>query len=64
MALFKELGAEEATRQIAAAWRSFLATADGTIAITRLAGLDEARRVFLEMVAGKVDPAQGIVIEP
>lgn len=64
VALFKELGAEEATRQIAAAWRRFLQAAQGTIAITRIGGLDEARRVFLEMVAGKIDPAQGIVIEP
>lgn len=64
VALFQELGTEEATRQIAAAWRGFLDAAAGTIAITRLAGLSEARRVFAEMVAGRVDPAQGIVIEP
>lgn len=64
VALFRELGTEEATRQIAMAWRNFLAAAEGTIAITRLNGLDEARRVFLEMVAGRVDPAQGIVIAP
>jgi len=64
VALFKELGTAEATRQIAAAWRGFLAASEGTIAITRLSGLAEARRVFTEMVAGKVDPSQGIVIEP
>jgi hypothetical protein len=64
VALNKELGPAEATRQMAAASRGFLAVSEGTIAITRLAGLDEARRVFTEMVAGKVDPSQGIVIEP
>lgn len=64
VALYKELGAEEATRQMASAWRGFLRAAEGAIAITRLAGLDEARRVFTHMVAGKVDPSQGIVIEP
>jgi hypothetical protein len=64
VALFKELGTEEATRQIGAAWREFLGVAQGTIAITRLSGLEEARRMFLEMVTGKIDPAQGIVIEP
>lgn len=64
VALFRELGTEEATRQIAAAWRGFLAAAQGTIAITRLHGLAEARRVFCDMLAGKVDPSQGIVIEP
>ncbi len=64
VALFKELGAAEATRQIAAAWHGFLAASEGAIAITRLHGLDEARRVFTEMVAGKADPSQGIVIAP
>ena len=64
VALFRELGTTEATRQIAAAWRGFLAASEGTIAITRLQGLAEARRVFAEMVSGKVDPSQGIVIEP
>lgn len=64
VALFKEVGAEEATRQMAGAWRAFLAAAQGTIAITRLEGLDEARRVFTEMLSGKIDPSQGIVIEP
>jgi len=63
VALFKELGVEEASRQIAVSWQAFLDAADSTIAITRLSGLSEARRVFLEMVAGKVDPSQGIVIE-
>lgn len=63
-ALYKELGTEEATRLIAGAWRGFLAATQGSIAITRLAGLEEARRVFGEMVAGKIDPAQGLVIEP
>ncbi|MFL0671681.1 MAG: DUF2855 family protein [Erythrobacter sp.] len=64
VAFYKELGPAEATRQMASAWRGFLAVSEGTIAITRLAGLDEARRVFTEMVAGKVDPSQGIVIQP
>lgn len=64
VALFRELGPEEATRQIAVAWQGFLAAMQRSIAVTRLHGLGEARRVFCEMVGGKVDPAQGIVIEP
>jgi hypothetical protein len=64
VALFKELGASEATRQITESWRNFLTSAKGAIAIKRLSGLAEARRVFGEMIAGKVDPTQGIVIEP
>jgi len=49
---------------VASAWREFLAAAEGTIAIERHKGLEAARAVFLEMLAGKVDPAKGIVIEP
>ncbi|ODS99278.1 MAG: hypothetical protein ABS49_08400 [Erythrobacter sp. SCN 62-14] len=64
VALFREVGVEEATRQIAKAWHGFLKAAEGTITITRLAGLDEARRVFVEMLSGKINPAQGLVIEP
>lgn len=64
VAFFKAHGAADGGRLIAAAWQEFLKAAEGTVAITRLAGLEQARRVFLEMVAGKVDPAQGLVIEP
>ena len=49
---------------VAAAWRAFLSGAEGTIAIERLPGLDAARTVFTSMVAGQIDPAKGIVIEP
>jgi hypothetical protein len=64
VALFKEVGPEEASRQMAASWHSFLGAAQGTITITHHKGLDEARRVFAEMLSGKIDPSQGIVIEP
>lgn len=64
VAFFKAHGAEEGGKLVAAAWRDFLAAADGTVAIERHMGLAAARAVFLEMVAGKVDPAKGIVIEP
>ncbi|MBI1401869.1 MAG: DUF2855 family protein [Porphyrobacter sp.] len=64
VAFFKAHGAEEGGRLVAEAWRGFLAAMEGTIAIERLSGLDAARSVFLDMLAGKVDPARGIVIEP
>jgi hypothetical protein len=64
VAFFKAHGAEEGGRLTAAAWREFLEAAGGTIAIERHSGLEAARGVFLEMLAGKVDPARGIVIEP
>jgi hypothetical protein len=64
VAFFKTHGPEEGGKLVAAAWREFLKAAEGTIAIERHAGLEAARKVFLEMLAGKVDPARGIVIEP
>lgn len=64
VAFFKSHGAEEGGRLVAAAWREFLKAAEGTIAIERLPGLEAARDVFTSMVAGQIDPAKGIVIEP
>ncbi len=64
VAFFKAHGPEEGGKLVAQAWRGFLAAADGTIAIERHKGLDAAREVYLAMLAGKVDPAKGIVIEP
>ena len=64
VAFFKAHGAEEGGKLVAAAWREFLKAAEGTIAIERHKGLDAARGVFTSMVAGQIDPAKGIVIEP
>ncbi|WP_086617266.1 DUF2855 family protein [Erythrobacter tepidarius] len=63
-AFFKAHGPEEGGRLIAAAWRAFLAASAGAITIARLPGLAAARDVFTAMVAGRADPAKGIVIEP
>ena len=62
--LFKEVGPQEAGKQMAESWRGFLEDAGSSVAIERHAGLDAARSIFVEMVAGSVDPARGIVIEP
>jgi hypothetical protein len=64
VAFFKAYGPEEGGRLVAAAWRDFLAAAEGSVAIERLRGLAAARDVFAAMVAGRIDPAKGIVIEP
>jgi hypothetical protein len=64
VAFFKAHGPEEGGKLVAAAWHAFLKAVDGTIAIERHTGLEAARAVFLDMLAGKVDPARGIVIEP
>ncbi len=64
VAFFKAHGPEEGGKLVAAAWREFLKAAEGTIAIERHQGLDAARSVFTAMLAGQIDPAKGIVIEP
>lgn len=64
VAFFKAHGAEEGGKLVAAAWREFLKATEGTITIERHAGLEAARDVFTTMVAGQIDPAKGIVIEP
>lgn len=64
VAFFKANGPEEGGRMVAAAWHEFLKAADGTVVIERHSGLGAARDVFTAMVAGQIDPAKGIVIEP
>ena len=64
VALFKEVGPQEAGAMMAKAWHGFLADVGDTVTIERHSGLEAARQTYLEMVGGKVDPAQGIVIEP
>jgi hypothetical protein len=64
VAFFRAHGAEEGGKLVAAAWHTFLKAADGTVAIERHKGLAAARDVFTAMVAGQIDPAKGIVIEP
>jgi Protein of unknown function (DUF2855) len=64
VAFFKSHGPEEGGKLVAAAWHEFLKAADGTVAIERHKGLGAARDVFAAMVAGQIDPAKGIVIEP
>lgn len=62
-ALFKELGPQAAGAAIGASWGNFLDAVEGTIVIERRKGLEAAREAFLATLAGKVDPAVGIVIE-
>jgi hypothetical protein len=64
VAFFKAHGPVEGGKLVAAAWREFLKATEGAIVIERHTGLDAARTVFLAMLAGQLDPAKGIVIEP
>lgn len=63
-ALFKELGPQGASAAIAASWGYFLNAVGGSITIDRRKGLEAAREAYLATLAGKADPAVGIVIEP
>ena len=62
--LFREHGPEKAGALMAESWRGFLEDAGSSINIVRLKGLEAARKVFVSMVHGDVDPASGIIIEP
>ena len=64
VALFKELGHEEAGKQLAASWHQFLGDVAGTVEVDIRSGIDSAREAFVTMIGGEVDPAQGIVIHP
>jgi len=64
VAFFKANGPEEGGKLVAAAWHQFLKASDGAVAIERHKGLSAARDIFTAMVAGQIDPAKGIVIEP
>ncbi|MXO90483.1 DUF2855 family protein [Pontixanthobacter aquaemixtae] len=64
VALFKDLGPEEAAKQVAVSWHKFLSDVDGTVAVDIRNGIDAAREVFVSMMGGNVDPSQGIVIHP
>ena len=63
-ALFRELGPQAAGQALAASWHQFLKAVEGTVTIERRPGLEAAREAYLATLAGTVDPAVGIVIEP
>jgi hypothetical protein len=64
VSFFKEHGPIEGGKMIAGTWHGFLDAVDGTVEMVTLNGLAQAKRVFLEMIGGSVDPSKGIVIEP
>lgn len=64
VAFFKEHGPVEGGNLVAKSWHGFLAAVDGSVAIERHSGLEAARKTYVEMIGGSVDPSKGIVIEP
>jgi len=50
--------------RVAAAWTPFADWAGAWLQVERISGEDEIKRVYLELVEGKVDPKVGYVVEP
>ncbi len=64
VAAIKELGPRAFGDDVAASWRTFLDDADGALRIDGRDGLEAARDAFTDTLAGRADPAIGIVIRP
>jgi hypothetical protein len=64
VAFFKQHGPVEGGKMAAAAWAGFLEATGGSVEMVTHAGLEAARKTYLEMIGGSVDPSKGIVIKP
>jgi hypothetical protein len=64
LAAIQELGPKGFGEAVAKSWATFLGDVDGALRIERRKGLEAARDAFAATLAGKADPAVGIVIEP
>jgi hypothetical protein len=63
-AAIKEHGPKAFSQAVAASWATFVAEASDAIAVDERAGLESARSAFSETLAGRADPAKGVVIRP
>jgi Protein of unknown function (DUF2855) len=63
-ATVQQLGPKGFAEAVAKSWRGFVAGTDGFMRVEHRQGLEAAREAFLATLAGKADPAVGIVIEP
>ena len=59
--LRRELGADVLDARIADSWRGFVATASGWLRLTHVRGAEEIRDLYLDILDGGADPAQGYV---
>ena len=64
VAAIKELGPRAFGEAVAASWIRFIGEAGGTVVVAERGGLEAARSAFAETLAGRADPAIGIVIRP
>ncbi len=64
VAAIKELGPKAFGEAVGESWLRFLAEAGGALTIDVRDGLEAARDAYLATLAGRADPAVGIVIRP
>jgi hypothetical protein len=62
--VIKELGARGFGESVAASWNAFVATTDGFVTVDQRHGIAAAGQAFQVTLAGKADPAVGIVVQP
>lgn len=64
VAAIKAQGAKAFGEAVAASWGKFVAEVVGAVAVDARQGLDAAQSAFADTLAGRADPAVGIVIRP
>jgi hypothetical protein len=64
VAAIEELGPRAFGEAVAASWARFIGEAGGAVKVDERQGLEAARAAFGATLAGKADPAVGIVIRP
>ena len=64
VATIKELGPKGFGQAVGASWIKFLGEAGGAVTVDQRDGLAAARAAFDDIVAGRADPAVGVVIRP
>ena len=64
VAAMKELGPKAFGDDVAASWRTFLDDVGSALRIDERDGLEAARDAFVDTLAGRADPAVGIVVRP
>ena len=63
-ATIKELGAKGFGQSVAASWKGFVDATDGVVRVDERHGVEAAADAFKLTLAGKADPAIGIVVRP
>ena len=64
VAAIKELGPKAFGDDVAVSWRTFLDDVGEALQIDERDGLEAARDAFADTLAGRADPAVGIVVRP